>query len=230
MENVFILLLAGEGKRLYEYINEKKQFFKINDQELFLYPLLEAVNSDVFSRYVLVVDYEDEERVEKIVKEHEKLKEIPMEIVDGGKDRNASVSHALQYLKIKVEGDAKIFIHDADRVLVKADFLRQLADFSENADAITPAIPLHDSILKSTSKRTEYLDRRYLYMVQTPQVFDYRKLLSVYENGFDNRVTDDYQKALDGGLTCQIVRGDVMNFKLTDWDDLNLLIAILQEK
>lgn len=231
MKNVFVLLLAGKGERLFEYIQMKKQFFKINGKELFIYPLMTAIKSGIYDEILLVTDEEDIPLAAKCLTPYseKELKGVSLHFTSGGKDRNESVKKALDYLDGRIDEDGVVYIHDADRVMISEDFLKQEKDMFVDVDALTPVIPLHDSLMKVTRKNIEYQDRNYLYRVQTPQVFRYQKIHEIYQKGYDKRDTDDFKKALNGGLTCVTVRGDVMNFKVTDWDDLNLLLALLQK-
>ena len=194
------------------------------------YPLYSAIASGVFSKYVLVYDEEDAAKVGSICMENrnQELRNHTVLLTSGGKDRNESVHKALKFLKGRIGDDSVVFIHDADRVLVTPQFLKDEAEALGGCDAITPVTPIHDSLIKATRKNMDYVPRDYLYSVQTPQVFRYGKIYDLYENGYDKKDTDDFRKALYGGLVCQTVRGDVRNFKVTDWDDVNLLMDILK--
>ena len=227
-ENYFVLLLAGSGSRLYQDIHVKKQFFPLGGKSMYLHPLKSAVDSGIFQRIVLVVDKEDEE---KVLCETEK--EFPghtFEICYGGKDRNGSVFHALLALKKKAKEDSDVFIHDSDRVLLTKEFIQKLSNQMDGYDAITPALTLHDSILKEEKGNIDYLNRDGLFLVQTPQVFSYSKILNIYESGYNPKDTDDFRKAVSKGLKVRVVPGRYENFKITTMDELALVERLFQEK
>ncbi|MFA6860998.1 MAG: IspD/TarI family cytidylyltransferase [Bacilli bacterium] len=224
---VAILLLAGNGTRLFETIKEKKQFYKINDQELFVYPLISFEKAGFFEKIVLVVDSEDLDQVRKIVGSHKEINPDIVFYVIGGKDRNASVYNALESLK-KDDKDGIVFIHDAARPYLDEDVLHELKKASQKYDAVTTVIPVHDSLLKQDEKgNITYLDRANTYLIQTPQVFDYKKILQIYETGYDSNDTDDYKKAIRAALSHTLVRGKASMFKVTEADDLSLAKKVL---
>jgi 2-C-methyl-D-erythritol 4-phosphate cytidylyltransferase len=129
-----------------------------------------------------------------------------------------------------IEGNFAIFIHDAARPLIQEETLKELHDEIQNHDALTLVLPMHDSVLKEKNDKITYVDRKNMYRVLTPQVFDYRKILSIYENGYDKKDTDDFKKAVVQGLDCKLVRGAAMNFKITEIDDLQLLESVIMSK
>ncbi len=222
----FILLLAGSGSRLYEKIHIKKQFYKLQGKEMFLYPLNSAVTSNMFSHIVLVIDKEDEDKVKEILKREFKNHEFILTY--GGKDRNESVKNGLLALK-GLNDDSYVFIHDSDRVLLSKEYILELSKAIQGYDGLTPVLSLHDSILKAKDDDISYLSREDLYLIQTPQVFSYKKILDIYENGYDKNDTDDFKKAVSKKLKVRIYPGLYENFKVTTIDELELLKRIFKE-
>lgn len=223
----FILLLAGSGSRLYKKIHIKKQFYPLNGKEMFLYPLNSAIESNLFFNIVLVVDKEDEEKVKEIL--NREYKENKFIITYGGKDRNESVKNGLLALKNKDNLDSYVFIHDSDRVLLSSSYIKELSEAIISYDALTPVLGLHDSILKEENNNINYLSRDNLYLIQTPQVFDYQKILDIYEFGYDEKDTDDFKKAVTSKLKIRTYPGLYENFKVTTIDELSLIKRIFDK-
>ena len=223
----FILLLAGSGSRLYKEIHIKKQFYPLNGKEMFLYPLNSAIESNLFSNLVLVIDKEDEEKVKEIL--NREYKENKFIITYGGKDRNESVKNGLLALKNKDNLDSYVFIHDSDRVLLSSSYIKELSEAIISYDALTPVLGLHDSILKEENNNINYLSRDNLYLIQTPQVFDYQKILDIYEFGYDEKDTDDFKKAVTSKLKIRTYPGLYENFKVTTIDELSLIKRIFDK-
>ena len=221
----FVLLLSGEGARLLPYLKEKKQFYAPKGKPLFLYPLETAISSGLFSSFVLVVDKEDKEKVAGVVSSLNQGSK-KLSIVCGGRDRNESVSNSLKALK-EQGFFGKVYLHDADRVFLSVPLLRRLADKENAYDALTPVLPLSDSLLKEEEGKILYQERKNRYLVETPQVFTFEKILAVYESGYDSADTDDFQKAVRAGLSSGLVEGESLDFKLTSREDLSLLEKLL---
>ena len=220
---VLILLAAGNGERLYKDIGVKKQFYRVENKELFLYSLETFIKSKIFSKVILVIDRDDEKKCTEILN-RENIKNVTL--VYGGKDRNESVFNGLKNI-----GDIKdtfVFIHDSARPLVSDGLINRLLDATKKYEAITPVIPLRDSILKDGNDGIEYLDRRNIMQIQTPQVFKTEKLLKVYECGFNSDATDDFKKVY-GNAHYALILGDILDFKITYLDDLNLFKKIIEK-
>lgn len=228
--DVAILLLAGNGNRIYQDIQVKKQFFPINHRELYLYALDSLLKSNLFQRIVLVIDKDDQERIVSNLKTKIEIPEgTEIALVHGGKDRNESVYHGLVSLK-DMGGDFPVYIHDAARPLISSDTLQLLHDEIQEHDALTLVLPMHDSLLKEKNGKITYVERKDMYRILTPQVFVYSKILALYEAGYDKKNTDDFKKAVGANLDCKLIRGEAKNFKVTEIDDLKLLESIIMKE
>ena len=69
-KDIAVLMMAGKGERLLSSLQVKKQFFKLDGKELFLYPLETLALSECFKSILLVVSPEDKEKVSEIVGEY----------------------------------------------------------------------------------------------------------------------------------------------------------------
>ncbi len=226
--NTAILLMAGKGQRLYEVIKEEKQFLKLNGKELFLYPLKSLIDSEMFDHIIVVTSKQDLERTADLIASNFEGTEQDIMLITGGSDRNESVKCALFYLSNIVD-DGYVLIHDAARPFLNQDHIRKIMDEKEGYDALTYATPCTDSLFRKTGDEIEYQDRRNLYLVQTPQLFSYRKLLNVYLNGYKYTETDDFSKCVRSGMNTKIIEGDSLLFKVTGKESLSLL-EYIEEK
>ncbi len=82
-------------------------------------------------------------------------------------------------------------------------------------------------------------DRELVWQIQTPQVFEYKMILSCYEKLKKNekrlaeagvRVTDDTMVAkMYANIDARLVESDYKNIKITTTDDLIIAKAFLEE-
>jgi len=77
---------------------------------------------------------------------------------------------------------------------------------------------------------SQTLDRSTLYAIETPQIFNYSKLVYAYQQAYreDYRGTDDaslYERYID---KVKVVEGDYSNLKITTPGDLILAEALLK--
>lgn len=221
-KDVAILLLAGKGERLIDVLKVKKQFLEFDGKALFLYPLTSLVLSKRFSKILLVHAEEDQKQVQECLRKDPVLRKEKFEFVVGGKTRNESVRNALKSIKNK-KGNFSVLIHDAARPFLTVEQVGNIMDKTYRADALTYCIALADSIFRQDGKGIRYLDRKNLFLVQTPQVFDYEKLVELYRNPEFEDTTDDFSKAVLAGMKTLPLPGDASLFKITGKDDLSLL-------
>ena len=198
-----ILLLAGDSSRRKE--KEKKQFILLGKKERFLYSLDTFFSCSFFTKIVLVIKKEDEE--------HGRIL-----FAYGGKDRSESVRNGLKRLDEELEEHSFVFIHDGDRPFVSKELLFQLKEKEKEADAITLIDPVYDSILRKEGESIAYVNRKNVYLVQTPQVFSSAILKEILNE--KKSATDDFQLALAKGFKTAFILGERKNFKITDSKDL----------
>lgn len=222
-----ILLLAGYSQRRKE--KEKKQYALLDGKERFLYPLDTFLESNRFTKIILVIQKENEERIK------EKLLSYPQEkilLCYGGNNRSESVYNGYQAVKKLDPSLSYLYIHDGDRPFVSLGLLSKLKEKEKEYDAITPILPLYDSLLKKEGEDILYLDRRDTYKVSTPQVFVSKVLDDILNER--RRATDEFQLALNRGYKVTEIIGEKQNFKITDQEDRKLAkrlsIALNKEK
>ena len=208
-----ILLLAGDSSRRKE--KEKKQFILLGKKERFLYSLDTFFSCSFFTKIVLVIKKEDEEHVKQRTSSYPKGRIL---FAYGGKDRSESVRNGLKRLDEELEEHSFVFIHDGDRPFVSKELLFQLKEKEKEADAITLIDPVYDSILRKKGESIAYVDRKNVYLVQTPQVFSSAILKEILNE--KKSATDDFQLALAKGFKTAFILGEKKNFKITDSKDL----------
>ena len=151
-------------------------------------------------------------------------------IVEGGKDRAASVFEALKRLPKETE---TVLIHDGVRPLVTADLINAVAAAAKAYGAAIACTPVTDTIKEAGPgmeiKNT--VDRSRLWRAQTPQGFTYGAILGAYEQGEKDGVlrqaTDDSALVERLGTPVFIVPGSPRNIKITTAEDLIIAEAFL---
>ena len=67
-------------------------------------------------------------------------------------------------------------IHDAARPNFSIQLLKKLNNQLKSNDCVIPAVQTSDSIKYKTSNIVRNLKRENIYLIQTPQAFNYKKL------------------------------------------------------
>ncbi|NPA54270.1 MAG: 2-C-methyl-D-erythritol 4-phosphate cytidylyltransferase [Aquificae bacterium] len=219
MKIVAVLLAAGKGKRF----GEKKQFIKLKGEPLFQYSLNTLNRLDVIDEIILVLPEEDLERINP-------PSFTPLKKVAGGEERQDSVYNALQY----IDNADIVIIHDTARPFATEKmFLQSIENVKKGWDGSITAYKAKDTIkVVENDNVKETLDREKLYIVQTPQAFDFKKLKEAHEKakkeGFFG--TDDASLMEKAGYKITVNPGSILNFKITTKEDLILANCLVHKR
>lgn len=151
-------------------------------------------------------------------------------VVQGGADRIHSVMNGLDHVSRK---DGLVAIHDGARPLVTGEIIEETIRQAAHYHAAAPAIPVKDTIKAAEHNLvTETPDRKKLFAVQTPQIFDFDLLRGALKKAMDENLpaTDDCSAVESLGMKVFLTTGSEENLKITTPFDLILADAILQER
>ena len=214
-----ILLAGGQGTRLDSGF--PKQFHRISGKTILEHTLTRLRYIIPDELIVITSPHEYLEYTNNLVSELSKIKVIP-----GGKTRQSSVLAALKFLR--KYNPVNILIHDAARPFVSAKIINSVIETLNYFDAVDVAIPATDTIIIEENMIIQSIpERRHIWRGQTPQGFNYQKLIKAYEGmkiSDIDKFTDDCGIFLfaNPSATISIVEGESENIKITDKTDLVL--------
>jgi 2-C-methyl-D-erythritol 4-phosphate cytidylyltransferase/2-C-methyl-D-erythritol 2,4-cyclodiphosphate synthase len=171
MNSCFIILAGGESKRFNS--NTPKPYTNYKGKPLLLHSIDKAKVFNKFNKIVLVVNKKHKNFIKKL-----NIKNI--KIITGGKTRAESAYNALK--SIKENNFKNVIIHDAARPNFSLKLLKKLMDGLKKNDCVIPAIQTSDSIKEKTLNIVKNLKREDVYLIQTPQAFNYKKLFALQNN------------------------------------------------
>jgi 2-C-methyl-D-erythritol 4-phosphate cytidylyltransferase len=125
-----------------------------------------------------------------------------------------------------------VIIHDGVRPFVTPDLIQRALSEARHFQAVAVALPASETIKEVARENTvlRTVDRRQLWMMQTPQSFDYELIRRAHEearrDGFVG--TDDASLVERLGIPVKIIEGSRFNFKITTPEDLVLAEALLK--
>jgi len=214
MNSCFIILAGGESKRFNSKIPKSYHFYK--GKPLLLHSIDKAKYYKKFNKIVLVIN----KKHRKFIKDF-KIKDI--KIVEGGSTRAESAYKALK--SIKNYNIKNVIIHDAARPNFSLKLLDKLCKELKLNDCVIPAIQSTDSIKQKSLNKIKNLKRKNIYLIQTPQAFNYKKLYSL-QNDKSNDITDDASLFANAGKKIKIIRGEINNNKITINSDIKIYNSI----
>ena len=142
----------------------------------------------------------------------------------GGDSRQASVRLGLAQLAQRAP--ARVLIHDAARPLLPADLVDRVLDALDTAPGSCPALPVVDSLRRGGALIEGEVARDGLWRVQTPQGFDFARILAAHATAPDG-ATDDAEVLRAAGHAVRLVPGDERAMKVTmpqDFDSAERLL------
>ena len=205
-----------------------KQFMELRGKPL-LDRTIEAVSlSTRIDEVVLVVREQD---VETVTEKYIGNRSFPKvrAVIAGGARRMDSVLNG-----VTAASNAWVAVHDAARPFVSVRLMELTINAALKHEAATAALPVADTVTQKSDQSRGGLflgglvDRDAILLIQTPQVFRKKLLLSAYESmkNSSNDWTDETSLLKAAGHKVAWVNGERTNIKITSPEDLPLADAI----
>ena len=214
MNNCFIILAGGESKRFNSKTPKTYHIYK--GKPLLFHSIDKAKKYKKFNKIVLVVNKKHKNFIKRL-----KIKNI--NIIEGGKTRAESAYKALK--NVKRYNIRNVMIHDAARPNFSLKLLDRLNKNLKSNDCVIPAIQTLDSIKQKNFNKFTNLKRENIYLTQTPQAFNYKKLYKL-QNNKTSEITDDSSLFVKAGKKIKIIKGEILNNKITKISDIKDNVSI----
>lgn len=226
-KNTAIVLAAGQGKRMKSSV--QKQYLLIKEKPVLYYTLNVFEKSPLISEIILVTGKEEIEYCRKEIVEKYGFSKVSS-IVAGGKERYHSVYEGI----CAVDRADYVYIHDGARPFVTEEILSRADRAVQSYGACVVGMPVKDTIKRADADcfAVETPDRRTLWQVQTPQVFEYELIKNAYEKLMEEEpegITDDamvVETMTDRKV--KLVEGSYRNIKITTPEDLDIAAVFCQ--
>lgn len=228
MKVVAIIVAGGIGKRIGDS-NLPKQFLILRDKPILAHTVEKFEKCDLIDEIILVVPEDYLGYCSQAIVDKYSFNKIKR-IICGGEERQDSVNKGL---KACPDNTSIVAIHDGVRPFISSEKISESINLCEQKKAVILAVPAKDTI-----KRVEdglaitTLDRKKLWLVQTPQVFEYKLILDAYEKAREDSFvgTDDSILVERLGYEVTVLKGEYQNIKITTAEDLIIAEKILEMK
>ena len=216
MKNALILLAGGSGKRLGNKI--PKQFIKFGNENLIEY-FLSNLKPSIFDVIIIAIKSRDKVKYLKFLEK--KFIKHNIIFVKSGKTRQISSFNALKFLK--KENPNNVLIHDVARPLTSNLLIQKILN---QLNKHTSCIPYtHSNDLIRSDKKINIKNKEILN-IQTPQGFNYKKILKAHKlsKKIDEKDDSSLLKLIDENY--KLIKGEVANIKITTRSDLEIFNRI----
>ncbi len=225
---VAIVPAAGRGLRMGGTV--PKQFLALGGEPLVVHSLRVLQRSPVIDHIILAVPEADFDYCLNDLAVRFGFSKI-RRVVAGGKERQDSVRHALEHVP---EETQIVVVHDAVRPFLTERMIAEVVEAAYREGGAIIALPMRDTVkqvgLEHRIERT--VDRKSLWLAQTPQAFRRDRLLNGHRKAHAEGVhaTDDACIFEWTGHPVVVVEGSGENIKVTRPEDMVIGEAILASR
>lgn len=226
---VAVIPAAGAGIRMGK--GRPKQFLPLSGKPLLALTLQPFQQCGAVDAIVPVVPSRDVDFcLKEIIEKYDFDK--TRKVVPGGTRRQDSVRYGLEATEAVYD---LVLIHDGVRPMITPEFITYLVSQANTHRAVITGFPAKDTIKEVTEckevRRT--LDRRRLWLIQTPQVFRYDDIMSAHQKAVEedwDMVTDDAMLLERLGVPIKVIEGPEENIKVTTPHDLAMVRYLMSKR
>jgi 2-C-methyl-D-erythritol 4-phosphate cytidylyltransferase len=220
-----IIVAAGSSQRM----GFDKLFATIDGKPMIAHSLRAFERTSSVNEMIIVAREDRHNEIRKISRAGN-FKKV-RSIIAGGERRQDSVRAGLSRLNT---GAKYVAVHDAARPLITPQQIERVFEQCQIHGAATLAEPISDTLKRADVDLvvTGSVDRRQLYAMQTPQVFE-RALIEEAYGAADTEnlsLTDEVSAVERFGRKVVLVPNDDFNFKITYPRDLILSEFVLKHR
>jgi 2-C-methyl-D-erythritol 4-phosphate cytidylyltransferase len=220
-----IIVAGGSSQRM----GFNKVFAVIAGEPVLAHSMRAFDRATSVSEIIVVAREERHDEIRKVIADAG-LKKV-RSIVRGGDRRQDSVRAGLSGMHRRA---TCVAVHDAARPLITPDQIELTFQQCRIHGAATLAQPVGDTLKRADANLLVVgsVDRRELYSMQTPQIFDRKLIEGAYDAVYKENisVTDEVSAVARLGHKIALVLNDDFNFKITYPRDLPIAEFVLRER
>lgn len=223
-----IIVAAGSSTRMGG--GTSKQLLEVAGIPVLCRTLAAFRASAVIDEIVVVAREEDRAAVTELARKFGLTGGIPFSVVAGGATRALSVQNGFAAVSPKAK---YVAIHDGARCLITPSEIERVCRAAYRHRAATAAHPVTDTVKLANSRGfiEKTIDRKKVWLVQTPQVFYADLYRAALANAGDTvNITDDNALMEQIRYPVKPVECDRDNIKITTPDDIFRAVEILRKR
>lgn len=216
--NTALIVAAGKGIRM--GLDCPKPYLQLGDRPILAHCLAAFAEHALIDQVCLVVGRDSKTHCRDELLPRLALK-TPVILVEGGVERQGSVYNGLCAIS---DSPGIVLIHDGVRPFVPHDLITACIEGARQWKACIPALPASETLKRINAQNCveETLERRHIWMAQTPQAFELSLIKQAHEEALRCgwQLTDDAGLLERMGAEVHVIEGRRENIKITVPQDL----------
>lgn len=230
--NIALLLSGGTGTRLGESI--PKQYLDVGGRPVIAYAMERLFYHGNIDAVHIVAEPAWQRQIRKWISHYDHAEKFRGFCLPGA-NRQLSILHGLEDIKIYAENSDCIFIHDAARPLLSDHQIAECLEAVRGHDGVIPVLPMKDTVYTSKNGKTIFalLKRNEVYAGQAPEVFRFGKYYEANRKLLPDQILEingSTEPAVMDGMDIAMIQGDEGNFKITTKMDLERFRGIVKKE
>lgn len=228
------ILAGGKGTRMGN-TDMPKQFLMLGTKPIIIHTVEQFMINTNVSKIIVCCPKDWMTYMNDLLEKY--IPNNSVDIVEGGKTRNETIINGCNFIKEKygLTDEDIIITHDAVRPFVTQRIIDDNIKALSNSIAVDTVVGATDTIVESVDGEDicNIPERKFMYQGQTPQGFNIKELIEVYESLSEEEkeiLTDACKMFLLKDKKVKIVKGETYNIKITNIHDLKIANAILMER
>lgn len=230
--NIALILSGGTGVRLGSDI--PKQYIQVGGKPIISYCIETLSLHPLVDKIQIVADPAWQEAVHAwtlTADKEGKWKGFSLP----GRNRQLSILHGLEDIRMYAEDSDYVFIHDAARPLLSDQQITDCLEGVQGHDGLMPVLPMKDTVYASKDGKrvTSLLNRSEIYAGQAPEVFRLGSYYAASCRLLPDKILEingSAEPAVMAGLDVVMIPGDEKNFKITTKHDLEKFQEIIERR
>jgi D-ribitol-5-phosphate cytidylyltransferase len=227
------ILAGGIGQRM-QRLDIPKQFLMLGSKPIIIHTIEQFIINNYVDEVIVAAPKDWILYTQNLIKKNIFVK-TDITVIAGGSDKNKSLMNIINFINDRsgIVHDDIIVSHDAIRPFVNQRIINENIEQAKKYFAVNTVISPVDTIVESLDGKeiSNFPPKRNLYLEQTPQTFNLKKLKEVYEE-FDGRKEnifgDTAKMFAESGHSIFLVKGDHSNMKIITPFDLKVANSLLK--
>jgi 2-C-methyl-D-erythritol 4-phosphate cytidylyltransferase len=226
---VAVIPAAGSGARM--GLSRAKQFVDLCGKPVLAVTLSHFQECDLVDKTVVVIPHDDVDYCLREIVDRYGLTKV-FKVIAGGESRQDSVRRGVEAVANCCRW---VLIHDGVRPLVTRGLLARVIKAARRFRAVITGLPIKETVkeVDSQGRVLRSIDRRRLWLIQTPQVFRWEDINLAHQQALINgweEAPDDAFLIEKMEIPVKIIQGMEQNIKVTTPQDLELARFIISRQ